>query len=459
MKKLLFILPFLVSIAYGQAFDAARYASHNKPNNAIPLYNKSFWVNGSDFTITGMTLSFNADSTIRIPPGLNDFSKYMTINGLTNTDENVDFEMIFKITTISGSTTGTPIGKKSSNAFFSRSLSVNLDFSQTSGIGTFLRVGNGLGTTRFESIYTGHIAPLPKANDLISLTYSQRGSILNVYYRNITTGFFASSPLIISNLHQSDGTMNWQMPNTGNFCIWNNNAGQTDILSIKITSFSNPNPNVMWIGDSKTQGTGANNVNSRAANLCKSLGSMTVMAGVGDRLIDILTDTTYLFTFFHPKYVVLCAGRNDIQFGSSAATYEANYDALVAAFKRHGWQVIHLLPIPETSISQNTLTNYINSTYTADQIIDPSVGWVNGTDLSSDAVHPSPAGYSLIANQFKHFTVSQTGIQFEKRTPIPNSLAKSITLALVILFFIVCGFSGYYLAQSGYLNKKENTPA
>lgn len=423
MKKLLFILSLFISaVTTGQNLGAPIYASQNKPNNGFTVYNKSFWKDiTTDWTITGMTTTKNADSSFNLPTGASNFSQFMTLNGATNTDENWDFEIQYKVPTLSGTSYSFSIGKKTTNSTYSASIAAAIDFSQSAGSGTYIKVGDGLGQTGADSIYTGFIAPLPTAGDLISEIYSQRGNVVTIYYRNLTTGIFAASPPLVCNLQAVGVTSNWNMPNTGNFCIWNHNAGPTAISSIKITSFSNPNPKILWIGDSKTVGCASNYINARFPNLCKGLGSFTVLAGTGDKTAEVLTDTTYIFAHFNPKYVILNIGRNDVSNSVSSATYEANYDAIVAAFKRHGWQVIHLLPILETGLSQTTLSSYISSTYAADPIVDPTIGWVSGTDLSADNVHPNPAGYRLIANQVKACTaIKNNNDQFEY-PPFPKT--------------------------------------
>lgn len=413
MKRILIFLSLFISaFVHGQNLGAPIFASQNKANNQIPIYTKSYWKDiTTDWTVTGMTTSKNADSSFRIPTGANDFSQFMTLKSATNNDENFDFEIIFKVTAISGSTTGTPIGRKSSNSTFSRSLAVDLDFSQALGTGTFLKVCNGIDYTVSNLIYSGFIGPLPTAGDLLSLTYSQRGNVINISYRDLTSGFFAASPPLVSALT----SQTWLTPNTGDFCIWNNSAGPTDIQSIKISSYSNPNPKIMWIGDSKVSGIGALYQNNRAINLCRGLGSQAVMAGVGDKTADILADTAYIFAHFLPKYLILNIGSNDVRAGVASATYEANYSAIVSAFQKHGVIVILMLPIQEAvSFNQTTLSSYISSTYSGLTIIDPNVLWSNPLDLSADSTHPTPAGYRLYANQVLRSTgIANNNDQFD----------------------------------------------
>jgi hypothetical protein len=99
-----------------------------------------------------------------------------------------------------------------------------------------------------------------------------------------------------------------------------------------------------------------------------------------------------------PKNVLLNIGRNDLFYGIASGTWQANYASIVSQLQAAGINVIHLMPIPETTQDQTALTTFINSTYPTANKIDVSGSWVNGTDLSSDNTYPNPAGDTLIAN-------------------------------------------------------------
>jgi lysophospholipase L1-like esterase len=122
-----------------------------------------------------------------------------------------------------------------------------------------------------------------------------------------------------------------------------------------------------------------------------------VLAGEADRTVETVQANAYV-TLLKPKTVLLNIGRNDLASGVASATWQANYQSIVANAVAAGANVVHLMPIPETTQDQSTLTAFINATYPSGLKIDVSPAWVNATHLSADGTHPNAAGHTLIKN-------------------------------------------------------------
>jgi len=108
----------------------------------------------------------------------------------------------------------------------------------------------------------------------------------------------------------------------------------------------------------------------------------------------------------NPKRVILMIGGNDILFGISSGTWQANYLAIRDSLVSWGIEVVHCLPTPRTATDVSALKNYIDtsSTFRSDIKIDT---WTplwsgSGTSLATkynlDGTHPNDAGHLQIAS-------------------------------------------------------------
>ena len=355
------------------------------------MYDKSYWSNLNDFTVTGATPTI-VNGAIRLNPvTTNSFDgQNIELKNLTSNDEDVDFEVTTKVVTLSGSSHGIGIGRQSVNPWVPVSLSVQLDTSATPNTLKLWTQASGspgspVGT---KNVQSGSVA----VGDIIQLIYSQRGNTISVTVNDInqhTVDTYTKTANLLSDQPSP--------PNTSNFRVFGF-GGTFDIQSIRMISRQTIAPNVLFIGDSKTVGYSALDINLRFASLIQSLGPVDVFAGGADRTVEIVQELNYI-TQFKPRYAIVNIGRNDLNAGVPSATWQANYQTIVSTLKAAGVTVIHLMPIPETSIAdQSTLTNFINSTYPNDGKIDVSGSWNNSVHLSADTVHPSPEGHRLIAN-------------------------------------------------------------
>lgn len=331
------------------------------------IYNKSYWTGLSDFTSAGFTPIVTAHGGILFSSGAPDYSKYIKINGETNLEENLDIEVTYVATSLSGY--GIQIGKKGINA--------NALF--TSQVGYDLQ--NNTFTVYGITIPSTFVVAL---NDICIIKYSQRRGVLVGTFKDITKG---TSMTLTSAM----------MMNSADIAVFNF-GGSVEINQIKATSQSNVKPKLLIIGDSKV---GHPNDYQNIAISSASLGVVNLASGNSDKTSDILATIPYDIKHYKPDYVILNVGRNDVLYGISQATRKANYDAINALFIAAGYnqsQIIQLLPIPETVVpDQSSLYNDIVATYT--NVLDPvALGWDNSLHLAIDGIHPNSSGSSLIAD-------------------------------------------------------------
>ena len=351
------------------------------------IYQKNYFNDLSDFNVVGFT-PMVSNGEIHLTGTNGDFSRYLELKNLTNNDENYTIEATVRLTTLDNTSFGLAIGKKSINSF------------DISSAGSFAGLAPGfidnwqppfVGTSpshQFKN-YEGYF----KVGDVVKITRIQQGNKLITRVEDLTNGskdqFYLESVL---------GTGNTvSLPNSSNFAIWEF-GGNHDLLSLKITSQTPANVDIMFVGDSKTQGQNAVQQNLRFASGVNSLGSVAVFAGGADKTSEVLADLPYILQT-KSKYVVLCIGRNDLAANVPAATWQANYIGIVNGLAQSGRKVIHLLPIPEPNLDQTALRNFIISTYGIQNCIDVSPVWNNATMVDpADAIHPNTLGDKIITN-------------------------------------------------------------
>ncbi len=190
-------------------------------------------------------------------------------------------------------------------------------------------------------------------------------------------------------------------PNRGKFAIYN--FGGTQLVnSLTVSSQAPIGADLMIVGDSKTVPYFAGVYTNGFGVIMQSYMRTTIdgnrLWGDGGCSSSSLPEIISL----KPKSVILNIGRNDIVIGSIPfATYSANYASIVTQLQTAGIVVYHLLPLYEPAgVNQTPLTNFINSTYPAANIIDSGLqnyAASNTTILAGDLVHPNALGNQIIA--------------------------------------------------------------
>jgi len=347
-------------------------------------YFNNYFTSSTGLTTVSVIPSF-IDGKMRLTGGAGNFNQYITLDGIKNTDENIEIEIIFKAVTVNAGSFGLAIGKKSINTWYDASIACHISPVQSTAY-----IWDPTTVSQLNNKLTQSIS----ANDILKIKYTQIANTITCSYVNLTQNTKGQFN-VIGNLSASK---NLKIPNSSDICIWNL-GGTMDIISIEVTSFSQYRPNMLCIGDSKTVGYSSTNNDLRWASNINILGTTIVNAGDGDRTVET-TQTINYTKLLKAKYAILCLGRNDLASGVSSTIWQSNYQNIVNQLQSQGIIVIHLLPIPEIVVSdQSSLKNWIISTYGSVNTIDPSVGWNNSTMLSSDNVHPNEIGHAFIANK------------------------------------------------------------
>jgi len=354
------------------------------------MYKKTFWTGLTDFTQVGSVAPTIVNNAIRFTGGTNDYNNYLTINGLQHSDQNMELELTYLIVTVPAANTlnGIAIGRTSYNAFaaFKTSTAIMDLVGYTSAM--LVATNNAISGNVASANYT----TMPAVGDLCRIKYSQRENTIFGVYQNFTKGI---KNVFSYYVPYALGGATVQLPNASNVAIYNV-GGTIDIVGIEVSSQSPLNPYILCIGDSKTVGWGSIDPVIKWANSINQLGLSVVWAGGADNTAEILAGIQNAIKLA-PKYVILNIGRNDIYNAVTATVYQANYQSIVSQLQAAGIKVIHLTPIPETTVTQTALDTWVRATYPG-QFIDSSISWVNATHLGSDGTHPNVSGHRLLSN-------------------------------------------------------------
>jgi len=175
-----------------------------------------------------------------------------------------------------------------------------------------------------------------------------------------------------------------------------------EISNPKLVSHSIKNPYILYIGDSKTVGYDAGGLQNRSSNMMKGeFANYTVLAGGGDGVNEAKAVSDVYASLMKPKYVYIEVGRNSIAAGSFSSANQALYQQMVANWAATGAVIVHGLPMPEASLDQSSLKNWLISVYGWGNCIDNSQGFNTSTMLHTDGVHINQLGQFQKAKNIK----------------------------------------------------------
>jgi len=179
-----------------------------------------------------------------------------------------------------------------------------------------------------------------------------------------------------------------EIPNISYPSVYNYD-GTNKLTYFNVSSTEYKYADLLFIGDSKTQGFYANSGANRFSNqyaLNKSI-QIVNLAGQSQTLTDYVL-LNNLITVLRPnKLIMLAAFRNNISGGTWNATAKSNYQSIVTNAESFGCEVWHALSIPE-GLDQSPGDVWVEANYSPSRIIDSPPTFNVGTD-TSDGTHPN----------------------------------------------------------------------
>jgi hypothetical protein len=242
----------------------------------------------------------------------------------------------------------------------------------------------------------------PSANDVIEITTELTDSTVIFKCQNITTGG------AVSTLTYTYTIAGVSRPNTSNWgygIFSQTTPASYGVQSVNITSNAVKYPNVLFMGNSKTQGYYATYWNTRFGAIVGNLYPPYAIYGDGSgTTIDALTRIQEIGQT-NPRQVVFSdLISNDVRFGVPLATTQANYQYLTSFFTNGGTPVYHFV-IPEDStaggVGLTAINEWIKNTYPANYLaVWDSLSTGNVLDAIydfGDGVHITQAANTYIA--------------------------------------------------------------
>lgn len=333
--------------------------------------------------------------------GTGTVTEYIKYNAYPTCMERWTLSCGFKCTEKSATSFGFAIGIRGTLNAGSGQRSVYVQLNLTTGANTgktFVRCNTGTNTTD-SIVSTSSGAIVFSLNDEMQLDIERNLNTITTTVFNLTTGTQMSSSFTFPITFSQTNFMHA----TGMFAIYLFGGTQT-VHYITTSSTNKIHPKICFIGDSITYGIYGTDVTTRYVNqsMLYSTQEYCVMGGPGDDTGSVITRLSEIVNM-KSEYVSLMIGGNDILYGVSSATWQANYRTIRNTIKRCGIKVIHLLPTPRTATDVSALKNFIISEYSnVDPIVDswtPLLGAgtsLNPTYNSGDNVHPNAAGHALV---------------------------------------------------------------
>lgn len=357
-------------------------------------YSKSNFVSGdltNDFVTSGVGASV-VSGKIHITSGsAANFNNYLCLKD-TTCSLHYRFTVCWKFTStkITGDF-GISIGQRGVNSASVNSFGFLCDQSSnsTSGHPGFFQQSNSGG---FPLVWTATQSVSNSTNDRMMAVVERNNQNLRIRLYNLSTQSASADTTITYPM--SGGII---PQNTSQFAIYSNSASSTiDIDSIARVIYEPLNPDIAWLGDSKTLGYGASTWTTTWTSLLKQYWPYSVtFAGFGDRTQDALARVPEIIAL-HPRCVVISLGSNDLRTGISSTVWQANYDSIVVRLQRAGIIVLHTTGAKEGSLTQTTLVNFINSTFPG-AVIDTFTLLSESGILYADGIHLNDKGNARYA--------------------------------------------------------------
>lgn len=270
----------------------------------------------------------------------------------------------------------------------------------------YLRIEKGILLTSYAQSFTTMI---PSLGDWLVMTFERQGNVFIGTIRNQTTN---GAPLVVTYRHNLVYGTDATTPNTSSFGVWNV-GGAFTIDSINVTSNELTRPRAYFLGDSKTDGAWAGTFERSWVNMLRTAGLESVNGGgSADKALEWVSRVAEMLRIDADVYF-LTQPSNSQRAGTASATYEAQYQNIVAYLLAAGKRVIHIESFYETAQDNSAWNTFLSSTYSAGDIIPMYDVLQYAGALVADGVHPSELGNKLIYERMMQY-IHLAGIEFKK---------------------------------------------
>lgn len=425
------------------------------------IYNKSSWSSLADFTQTGSGASFTASGgKIEVPTSS---SAVLALNDATMLDQDA-IAMDFVYTNFTGTDYGLTYGWASIGSSGQSQVSVymyvvGITGSDLGKIDLFQQVNGGSPT---QYLSAGHLTSII-TGDTITYNLKSNAGTFSGYARNHRTGDTVS--ISVPGNFLDSGISH----NTAQVAILAGNtaSGSTEeIQSLRHYSWA-PKGAVVVPGVSIDYG----DVAGAVANRYITKAHLVTASGVGDISAMGLAHEKEIINFLKPKAVFTEIATNDVGFGISIGTTEANLTAFYDTMIVHGIPAYFLLCPPRNDVNVTTINTWIKTNYPGKYIDLYTPLWAGtGTGMASiynsgDGVHPDSLGHdvmyrTIIADSLYQKYANDGWLSYYDDPGIPSSTTKDNTIPNIgwikryaATAFIGGGSGGDSITGSGTTNK------
>jgi lysophospholipase L1-like esterase len=362
---------------------------------------------GANYTTSGASTWTTDGSKMTVTGGLGTFTHYLTRTANPTCLEKHSHTIDFKMTSaVSGTSYGIGVGVFSSNNNDRRCYSVRTVCSTGASLGkTLLDTGTGAGSPTFTNRKTSASSVVINQNDLLRLVVTRTKDVISWTMHNLTLGTSYSDSHTFLYTYASPVFV----PHGGGHFSIHSLGGTFEVTNWTVTSLDKKNVKALFVGDSITYGLFAGAIADRWPDktMLGSVNSYTVSGGSSDKTSEVLERINELI-LINPKYAVLMFGGNDVQFGISDITRNANHLSVVNQLKAAGITVIICYAPPRDATNLTAWNTHQQTTYGGtDVVIDVfnplTTTPGTTTDLAAaydpgDGVHPNPPGHALIGS-------------------------------------------------------------
>ena len=348
-------------------------------NNFVDSSAGTLTMSGSELVVGG-TASVLTSNTINYPVDFmgENWSMSCTIRATVSGASQV-FGLGVKNTTTRAAT-----GTKKELSF-----SIDISNGANKGLATIFTGANGTFTSRAST--AGNLLPI-NANDIIQLSVSRNGAVIDAVATNVTQGVTR----LLTYTYPIQSTSDPILPNMGRPSFFQLSQQDVNVLSFSFVLYpevAGEKVDLLIHGDSKTEGYNTTSNIDRYTEQVKAAfptKTITTMAGFGDETADTLKVLPHIIGL-KPRIMVFAMGSNDVRNSVTDNTLYNNMLTVYNTCKQHNIKVI-FLGMGEAVISQANYWEKARAIFGEENCV------FTYPALAGDNVHLTSAGHTTVAN-------------------------------------------------------------